>query len=122
MTRPVSPHAIRLSRAYDPPGPDDGTRVLADRLWPRGVTKAALAIDRWPREIAPSDELRRWLHADPARWPDFGRRYRAELESHAGELTALRSIARQGTLTLVFAAKDIDHNNAVVLRDVLLSV
>lgn len=120
MTHPVLPERIRLKRAYDPPAPGDGTRVLVDRLWPRGIAKADLAVDQWPREIAPSDGLRKWLHADPGRWEEFGRRYRDELAAQAAEIEALRDIARAGVLTLVFAARDEAHNNAVVLRAVLL--
>jgi uncharacterized protein YeaO (DUF488 family) len=120
MSARIPPSAIRLKRAYDPPAPDDGTRVLVDRLWPRGLTKAAAAIDRWPRALAPSTELRRWIHADPARWDAFRARYAAELAGCASELDALRDLARSGPITLVFSARDAERNNATVLREVLL--
>jgi uncharacterized protein YeaO (DUF488 family) len=110
---------IRVKRAYEPPSPEDGTRVLVDRLWPRGVRKSELAIGRWLKEIAPSTELRRWFGHDPARWEEFRRRYRAELAAHADLLDDLRRLGRAGPLTLVYAAHDEQHNQAVVLRDVL---
>ena len=110
---------IRLKRAYLPPSPEDGLRVLVDRLWPRGVRKADAAIDRWLKEVAPSTELRRWFGHDPGRWEEFRRRYEAELSSRVALLDELRAIARSGRLTLVFAARDALHNDAVVLRDLL---
>ena len=109
---------IRLKRAYDPPASEDGIRVLVDRLWPRGLRKADAAIDRWPKEIAPSTELRRWFGHDPSRWGEFQRRYRAELSTHP-ERNELRAIARAGPLTLVYSTSDEHHNDAGVLRDVL---
>jgi uncharacterized protein YeaO (DUF488 family) len=111
---------IRIKRAYEPPAEADGARVLVDRLWPRGITKAALAIERWVKEIGPSDELRRWFGHDPARWEEFRRRYTAALAKQTPLLAELRSLARDGTLTLVYGARDEAHNNAVVLRAVLL--
>lgn len=110
---------IRIKRAYDRPSAEDGTRVLVDRLWPRGVKKNGAAIDRWFRDVAPSAELRRWFGHDASRWEEFQRRYRTELKQHGKELDELRQLARAGTLTLVFAARDEEHNDAVVLRDVL---
>lgn len=110
---------IRLKRAYEPPAKSDGTRVLIDRLWPRGVTKQEAAIDRWLREIAPSTELRRWFGHDPERWPEFQRRYTAELRHHVDLLDELLRLAHHGTLTLVFGARDEEHNDAVVLRSLL---
>lgn len=110
---------IRLKRAYEPPSPDDGRRVLVDRLWPRGLSKADAAIDSWLKEIAPSTELRRWFNHDPLRWTEFRDRYRAELGSHAGLLEELRARARDGPLTLVYGARDELHNDAVVLRELL---
>jgi uncharacterized protein YeaO (DUF488 family) len=110
---------IRLKRAYEPPSPEDGTRVLVDRLWPRGVRKTEAAIDGWLKEVAPSTELRRWFGHDPDRWEEYERRYRAELSSRPGLLDKLRALAEQGTLTLVYAARDEDHNDAVVLRGLL---
>lgn len=112
---------VRLKRAYDDPSPEDGTRVLVDRLWPRGVSKANAAIDYWAKEIAPSPELRQWFGHDPDRWQEFRRRYRREIGMHADELDRLRNLVRTGTVTLVFGARDEEHNDAVVLREVLLS-
>src|SRR3954453_21579028 len=110
---------IRLKRAYEPPAVTDGTRVLVDRLWPRGLTKKEAAIDRWLREIAPSTELRRWFGHDPGRWHEFQRRYAVELEHHGELMDELVRLARQGTLTLIFGARDEEHNDAVVLRELL---
>jgi uncharacterized protein YeaO (DUF488 family) len=111
---------IRLKRAYDAPADSDGTRVLVDRLWPRGVRKADAKIDRWAREIAPSDDLRKWFGHDPGRWEGFCDRFRDELKSQGAALDDLRGMAKRGRVTLVYAAHDEAHNNAVVLRDVLL--
>nr|WP_240807454.1 DUF488 family protein [Polyangium spumosum] len=110
-----------MKRAYEAPEAADGHRVLVDRLWPRGVRKDALTIDAWMKEIGPSDELRRWFGHDDARWEEFAARYREELRrgpaaEHLNELVAL---AKRGTVTLVFGAKDERHNQAVVLRDVI---
>ena len=113
---------IRIKRAYDAPSREDGTRVLVDRLWPRGTGKETLAIDRWAKEIAPSDALRRWFGHDPARWEEFRRRYGRELALHTAVLGELRELARGGMLTLVYAARDEAHNNAVALRDILIGI
>ncbi len=110
---------VRLRRAYEPPGPDDGQRALVDRLWPRGVTKASLRLDAWMRDVAPSDELRRWFGHDPARWQEFARRYRRELAAHPDVLAPLLEAARRGPVTLVYGARDQEHNEAVVLKQVL---
>ncbi len=110
---------VRLKRAYLPPSPEDGTRVLVDRLWPRGVRKADAAIDRWLKELAPSTELRRWFGHQPSRWEEFRRRYGAELSRNTALLDELRTLAQKGRLTLVYAARDEVHNDAVVLREVL---
>lgn len=110
---------IRIKRAYEPPASTDGTRVLVDRLWPRGVGKETLAIARWVKEIGPSDSLRRWFGHDSERWNEFRRRYGAELAKHADLVDELRSLARERRLTLVYAARDDAHNNAIALRDVL---
>lgn len=110
---------IRLKRAYEPPSADDGTRILIDRLWPRGVRKDDAAIDEWMKEIAPSTELRKWFNHDPERWLEFQRRYTAELAQRTAELDRLRELARQGTLTLVYSAHDEVHNDAVVLKNLL---
>jgi uncharacterized protein YeaO (DUF488 family) len=108
---------IRLRRAYEPAAAGDGYRVLVDRIWPRGVTKAELAIDSWRKDLAPSTALRRWFGHDPARWDEFKARYRQEIEASGADLSDLLSHCRTGTLTLVFGAKDERHNNAVVLKD-----
>lgn len=110
---------VKLKRIYDPPAPEDGRRVLIDRLWPRGLSKDEAGIDEWMKEIAPSDELRKWFGHDPARWEEFRRRYREELKTHGELLERLRSEARKGTVTLLFAAKDAERNNAVVLKEIL---
>ena len=111
---------IQIKRAYEPPASADGARILVDRLWPRGITKEALAVERWIKEIAPSDALRRWFGHDTERWNEFRRRYEAELTKQGALIEELRSLARQGTLTLVYAAHDEAHNNAAVLCEVLM--
>ena len=111
--------AVRLKRAYEPAEPADGYRVLVDRLWPRGVAKDAARLDEWARELAPSDELRRWFGHDPAKFAEFRRRYRAELAAREEKLRELRRRARRGTVTLVYAARDPEHNDAVVLAELL---
>lgn len=110
---------IALKRAYDPPAADDGLRVLVDRLWPRGLPKSKAALDRWMKEVAPSTALRQWFGHEPARWAEFGARYRAELAGNPA-VDELRGLARAGRLSLVYAARDPDCNHARVLRDVLL--
>ena len=108
---------IRLKRAYDPAEPQDGTRILVDRLWPRGLPRGEAKVDHWLRGVAPSAELRRWFGHDPAKWAEFRRRYEAEL-AHNPSLEELRALMRRdGRVTLLFGAKDVEHNNAVVLRD-----
>lgn len=111
---------IRLKRAYEQADPSDGVRVLVDRLWPRGVTKAKASIDEWVKDIAPSAALRQWFGHDPARWDSFRHRYRTELAGQAILLAKLRHLAKQTPITLVYSARDDLHNDAVVLRDVLL--
>ncbi len=110
---------VKIKRIYDEPAPGDGRRVLIDRLWPRGISKDEAGIDEWLKEVAPSDELRKWFGHEPARWEEFRRRYREELKVHGEILERLRSEARKGTVTLLFAAKDAEHNNAVVLKEML---
>lgn len=110
---------IRLKRVYDPPEPDDGSRVLVDGLWPRGISKAEGRIDRWLKEIAPSRELRVWFGHEPEKWEAFRDRYREELRSRADLLAQLREEAEQQTLTLLYAARDREHNNAVVVKEEL---
>lgn len=109
---------ITIKRAYAPPAKSDGHRVLIDRLWPRGMARADAAVDEWLTVLAPSAELRRWFGHDPKRWREFSRRYRAELAAPAAQaqIRRLRAMARKGTVTLIFAARDEDHCNAVVLR------
>ncbi len=111
---------IRLKRAYEPPEAGDGTRILVDRLWPRGVRKEEAAIDHWFRDIAPSAELRQWFGHDVARWAEFQKRYAAELKHHAEQIDALLRLARKGPITLIFGARDEEHNDAVVLKQLLL--
>jgi len=110
---------IQLKRAYEEPSPADGYRVLVDRLWPRGVSRDRAHLDEWTRELAPSAELRRWFGHDPERYDEFRRRYREELAAHEYKVDELRGRARQGTLTLVYAARDTEHNDAVVLAELL---
>jgi uncharacterized protein YeaO (DUF488 family) len=111
--------AVRLKRAYEPPEPSDGYRVLIDRLWPRGVKKEEARLDEWARELAPSSELRRWFGHDPAKFDEFRRRYREELAAQEKKLTELRRLARKETVTLVYSARDTEHNDAVVLAELL---
>jgi uncharacterized protein YeaO (DUF488 family) len=111
--------SIRLRRAYEDPRPDDGHRVLVDRVWPRGRTKDELRLDAWARDLGPSSGLRRWFGHDPARWTEFQTRYRAELaeRDRAQVLDALAAIARSGRVTIVFGARDREHNQAQVIAD-----
>jgi uncharacterized protein YeaO (DUF488 family) len=111
---------IRAKRIYDAAESSDGCRILVDRLWPRGLSRDRAQLDRWEKETAPSDSLRKWFHANPDRWEEFRQRYIAELAGKGAELDALAAVARSGTLTLLFARADTIHNNAVVLREVLL--
>lgn len=120
MAKGLSARDIRLKRAYQPAAADDGARILVDRLWPRGLKKSDAAIDRWLKDIAPSTALRQWFAHDPARWPEFRRRYAAEIRRHPDQLAELRTIARKGPVTLIFSARDELRNDAVVLRNVLL--
>lgn len=111
---------IRLRRVYEPPTPSDGYRVLVDRLWPRGVSKERAHVDLWMQRIAPSDELRRWFAHKDARWSEFEERYRAELADHDDLVGLLGDIERhRGTLTLLYGARDEQHNQAVVIADTL---
>jgi uncharacterized protein YeaO (DUF488 family) len=114
-------HQIAIKRIYETPEKDDGTRVLVERLWPRGFTKERAHIDLWLKEIAPSNDLRHWFNHEPAKFDEFRRRYEEELKAPEGQaaLKRLSDMALQGTLTLVYSAHDSEHNNAVVLRDLL---
>jgi uncharacterized protein YeaO (DUF488 family) len=111
--------AIRLKRAYEPPKRGDGTRVLVDRLWPRGVSKEAAKIERWLKEIAPSTALRKWFNHDPSKWERFRERYFRELDRNGEVVDELRALARGRMVTLVYSAKDEEHNQAVALREYL---
>lgn len=108
---------IRVKRAYDPSTADDGSRVLVDRVWPRGISKAALRLDAWVKDVAPSDALRRWFDHDPRKWPEFRERYFRELDAKADALKPVVELARRGRVTLVYGARDTEHNNALALRD-----
>ncbi len=110
---------LRLKRVYAPASRDDGVRVLVDRLWPRGLTKEKAAVDHWMKDVAPSSDLRKWFGHDPDRWSEFQRRYKKELREHKNLLDEIRKLTRDGTVTLLFGAHDEEHNDAVVLRDVL---
>jgi len=116
---PGEPMAVRLKRAYEPVERSDGYRVLIDRIWPRGVSKEQAHLDERARELAPSSELRRWFGHDPAKFEEFRRRYRVELAAHGEKLGELRGRAHKGTLTLVYSARDTEHNDAVVLAELL---
>lgn len=118
-----TPQPIELLRVYDPgaTGPHGGSRVLVDRLWPRGIRKEALAPDLWLRDLGPSNDLRHWFGHQPDRWDEFRRRYREELAQKPQQqlLDQLETLARQGPLTLLYGARDEQHNQAVVIREVL---
>jgi uncharacterized protein YeaO (DUF488 family) len=121
MGKQISAKKIKLKRAYEKPAAEDGTRILVDRLWPRGLTKDKAAINHWFKEIAPSTTLRKWFAHDPDRWNDFRRRYIEELKRNALQLEEIRKLVRHSPITLVYAAHDELHNDAVVLRDILLT-
>jgi uncharacterized protein YeaO (DUF488 family) len=110
---------LRTKRVYEPPSAADGYRVLIDRLWPRGLSKEKARIDEWARELAPSDELRRWFGHRPERFEQFKRRYTEELRNHAEAISMLRRRARTGTVTIVYAARDREHSNAAVLAPIV---
>jgi uncharacterized protein YeaO (DUF488 family) len=111
--------SVRIKRAYEPAERADGYRVLIDRIWPRGVSGEEAQLNEWARELAPSSELRRWFGHEPAKFAEFRRRYRAELTGHEEKLRELRRRARNGPLTLVYSARDTEHNDAVVLAELL---
>jgi uncharacterized protein YeaO (DUF488 family) len=114
---------VVIKRAYEPPSRNDGTRILVDRLWPRGLKKADIRVERWMRELGPSTELRRFFGHDPQRWQEFHKRYRKELKQAEAQrlLQELLDIARKGKLTLVYSARDEKHNQALVLKELLES-
>jgi uncharacterized protein YeaO (DUF488 family) len=111
---------FKLKRAYDPPEAGDGTRILVDRLWPRGVKKTDAAIEQWAKDLAPSAALRKWFGHDPGRWEEFCERYAAEVSQHPDQLKQLRELARERPITLIYSAHDELHNNAVALRGLIL--
>jgi uncharacterized protein YeaO (DUF488 family) len=110
---------FRLKRVYEDPAPDDGLRVLVERLWPRGLTKERAAVDLWLKDVAPSPELRKWFNHDPARWDQFQKRYRQELHQKQDAIELLRQKEQEGTVTLVYAARDEEHNGALALKKFL---
>jgi uncharacterized protein YeaO (DUF488 family) len=110
---------IQIKRVYDPPAKEDDARFLVERLWPRGMKKDALHMDGWCKELAPSDDLRRWFSHDPAKWKEFQRRYRAELAANPAVCQPLLDAAKQGTVTLLYSARDTEHNSAIVLKSYL---
>jgi uncharacterized protein YeaO (DUF488 family) len=119
QSRRQRPLSVQLKRAYDPPSPADGARVLVDRVWPRGMRKDAMGIDAWLPDLGPSAGLRQWFGHDPKRWTEFRRRYRQELAARRPLLDRLAGYARHGRLTLVFSARDVLHNQAVVIKEML---
>ena len=110
---------IKLKRVYEKPEKSDGTRILVDRLWPRGLTKEKAALDLWLKQVAPSTELRKWFGHDPKKWKEFRSRYRRELKKHLDELEQILKKARKGSVTLLYGARDQEHNEAIVLKQVL---
>jgi uncharacterized protein YeaO (DUF488 family) len=110
---------IQLKRAYDAPANADGYRVLVDRIWPRGISKDELRLNDWLKDVAPSTELRKWIHSDPEKWQEFRKRYFKELEEQQGAVEALEEKCREKTVTLIYAAKDPERNNAAALKDFL---
>ena len=113
------PPDVRTKRVYDPAEPGDGYRVLVDRLWPRGVSRERARLDEWARDLAPSTGLRKWFNHNPERFPEFRKRYREELRDHAHQIDALRLRASQGRVTIVFGARDTEHNDAVVVAELV---
>ena len=118
MTRKVS-NRLAIKRVYLPPDDGDGQRVLVDRIWPRGVSKRKAAVDVWLKDIAPSAGLRKWFGHDPARWDEFGKRYRAELADNDEAVAQLRELVNAGRVTLLYGAHDEDHNQARVLLELM---
>ncbi len=110
---------IRVKRIYEPPEPADGYRLLVDRLWPRGVSRESASLDAWMKEVAPSSELRRWFGHDASRWQEFNRRYAIELGTRQNLVAEILSLARDRPVTLLYSARDSDHNQAVALAEYL---
>jgi uncharacterized protein YeaO (DUF488 family) len=113
--------SVAVKRVYEPVSPKDGYRILVDRLWPRGLSKDRAAVDLWLKDIAPSTELRRWFGHDPSKWDEFRRKYSAELATHAEDVAQIRKLAKRRRVTLVYGARDTEHNDAVVLLGYLES-
>jgi uncharacterized protein YeaO (DUF488 family) len=112
--------ALRIKRVYEPSDDGDGKRILVDRLWPRGLSKKKAHVDAWLKEVAPSPELRRWFGHDPDKWNEFRRRYRDELEKNPEAVEALKKEIGKSNATLLYGAKDEEHNHAIVLRDFII--
>ncbi len=110
---------INIKRVYERPDPDDGTRLLVERLWPRGMKKESLHMDGWLKDVAPSDTLRRWFSHDPEKWPEFQQRYFGELDKNPVAIRPIIEAARRGNVTLLYSAHDLEHNNAVALKEYL---
>jgi uncharacterized protein YeaO (DUF488 family) len=110
---------LKTKRAYDPAEPRDGARFLVDRLWPRGIKKEVLEMEAWLKDVAPSPALRKWFSHDPDKWPEFQRRYRAELQSHPHAWQPVLDAAKLGDVTLLYSARDTEHNSAVLLQKFL---
>jgi len=116
---PLPAMTIRIKRVYDAPDADDGTRILEDRLWPRGLSKDKARVDLWLKDVAPSTDLRKWFAHDPAKWTEFQARYRQELKHSGKQISLLKQQAAEGTVTLLYGARDQQHNEAVVLQRLL---
>ncbi len=110
---------IKIKRIYDPASRDDGKRIYIDRLWPRGMKKEEAKIDEWLKEISPTDRLRKWFGHDPSKYAEFKRRYKKELEKHSEILERIKKEAKKETVTILFSAKDVEHNNATVMKELL---
>ncbi len=115
----INKNSMKIKRIYEPVSPEDGYRILVDRIWPRGISKEMAALDEWDKDIAPSNELRKWFNHIPDRFETFKQKYITELTESKDRLNRLRSIAKKQNLTLLYSAKDIEHNQAVVLMEIL---
>ena len=113
---------LSIKRVYEPVEPGDGARFLVERLWPRGIKKDQLHMEAWLKEAAPSDTLRRWFNHDPEKWEEFQRRYRSELNAHPHAWQPILDAARRGSVTLLYSARDTEHNNAVVLKSYIAEI
>jgi len=112
---------LKIKRVYDKPAEEDGTRILVDRLWPRGLTKQKAKVDVWLKDIAPSTELRKWFAHDPEKWKEFIKKYKKELHENKEQAAILKEYLKQGTVTLVYGARDEVHNEALVIKEVFSS-